>query len=78
MLKPIDLQSLSQMVDKRRLILDAAEMVVYETDATWDRGKPDAVVFPKSAEEIGQIVRWAAEHHIPVVARESTRHSERL
>lgn len=63
------LKSLRQIVDKNRLVTDPAEMVVYEMDATWERGEPNAVVFPKSAEEISRLVRWAAEHHIPIVAR---------
>jgi glycolate oxidase subunit GlcD len=63
------LQSLYQVIDKRQLIADPAEMIVYESDATSERGKPDLVVFPKSTEEISRIVRWAAEHHVPIVAR---------
>jgi glycolate oxidase subunit GlcD len=63
------LHSLTQIVDKRRMITDSTEMVVYEADATSERGKPDAVVFPKSAEEISRIVLWANEHHVPIIAR---------
>ncbi|MBI5032672.1 MAG: FAD-binding protein [Chloroflexi bacterium] len=63
------LQSLTQIVDKRRIITDAAEMVVYETDATADRGTPDLIVFPESAEQVSRIMRWAAEHQVPIVAR---------
>ena len=69
MLTQDNLKSLNHIVDKRQLITDPAEMVVYEMDATWDRGKPDAVVFPKSAEEISRIVCWVAEHNIAIVAR---------
>ena len=62
-------QSLSQIIDKRRMIIDPAEMIVYESDATSERGKPDGVVFPRSAEEISRLVFWAAKQHIPIVAR---------
>lgn len=69
MLTQDTLKSLNQIIDKRQLITDPAEMLVYEMDAAFERGKPDAVVFPKSAEEISRIVRWAAERKIPLVAR---------
>jgi len=69
MLTQDTLKSLNQIVDKNRLVTDPAEMVVYEMDATWERGKPDAVVFPQSAEEISRIVRWATAHNIPIIAR---------
>ncbi len=69
MLTQDTLKSLNQIIDKRQLITDPAEMLVYEMDAAFERGKPDAVVFPKSAEEIARLVRWAAERNIPLVAR---------
>ena len=34
-----------------------------------DRGVPEGVVFPRSAEEVARVVRWAAEHAIPLIAR---------
>ena len=64
-----NLKSLGQIIAPRQLLTNPAEMVVYEMDATWDRGRPDAVVFPKSAEEISRIVKWANEQRVPVVAR---------
>lgn len=69
MLDQNTLNSLTQIISKKRIITDSAEMVVYETDATADRGKPDLIVFPESAEQVSRIVRWAAEQHIPIVAR---------
>ena len=36
---------------------------------TWLRNQPpDAVVFPKTTEEVADIVRVAAEHRVPVIA----------
>jgi len=63
------LKSLVRVIDKRQVITDPAEMLVYEMDAAFERGKPDAVVFPKSAEEISRLVKWAGEHHVPIIAR---------
>ncbi len=69
MLTQDKLKSLTQIITKHQLITDPAEMVVYEMDATWERGMPDAVVFPQSVEQVSRIVRWAAEHRIPIIAR---------
>lgn len=69
MLTQDTLKSLRQIIAQHQLIIDPAEMYVYEMDAAFERGKPDAVVFPKSAEEISRMVRWAADHKIPIVAR---------
>ena len=64
-----NLKSLNQIIDKHRFITDPAEMLVYEMDATWERGTPDAVIFPRSVEEISRLVKWANEHNSPIVAR---------
>ncbi len=69
MLKPVALQSLRQVVDPRRIITDPGELMVFEMDATWERGVPDAVVFPKSAAELAQLMRWATAQRVPIVAR---------
>ena len=66
-MKPV--QSIQQIIDKRRVITDPVELIPYEVDSSLDRGKPDAVVFPRSAEEVSRIIRWAAEQQIPIVAR---------
>lgn len=69
MLTQDKLKSLTQIITKHQLITDPAEMVVYEMDATWEHGTPDAVVFPQSVEQVSRLVRWAAEHRIPIIAR---------
>ncbi len=69
MLTQANLKSLKQIIDHHQVITDPAEMLVYEMDAAFERGKPDAVVFPKSAEEISRVMRWAAEKNTPIVAR---------
>ncbi len=69
MLTPDALKSLREIVDRKRLITDPGELVVYEIDATQERGTPDAVVFVRSAQELAQIVRWAAQMRVPLVAR---------
>lgn len=50
---------------------DPGEVVVYEYDGSVDRARPDAVLFPRSTEEVVAIVRLAAELGIPLVGRGS-------
>ena len=63
------LESIHQVIDKRQIITDPIELIPYEVDSSLDRGKPDAVVFPRSTEEVSRVIRWAAENKIPIVAR---------
>lgn len=45
------------------------DLLVYEYDGSIDRGLPDLVVLPRTADEVAQIVRLAAAEGIPVVPR---------
>jgi glycolate oxidase len=54
----------------RRWVLHAPEdLLVYEYDATIERGLPEAVVLPASAGEVAGVVRAARRHGAPVTAR---------
>ena len=47
-----------------------SELVVYDCDAfTVERRMPLAVVFPRSAEHVAEVVRICSEHGCPIVAR---------
>src|SRR5450755_2068681 len=69
MLKEITLNSLKTLLPKGQVFTDRSSLIAYEVDAGVDKGLPDAVVFPRSAEEVARVVRWAAEKRVPVVAR---------
>ncbi|HEV8573705.1 MAG TPA: FAD-linked oxidase C-terminal domain-containing protein [Dehalococcoidia bacterium] len=54
----------------RKCVLHAPEdLLVYEYDATIERGLPDAVVLPDSAQGVAKAVQIAARHGVPVTAR---------
>ncbi len=69
MLPLTTLQSLKTLLPQGQVFTDAATLLTYEVDAGIDKGQPDAVVFPRTAEEVSHIVQWAAEHNVPLVAR---------
>lgn len=69
MLNPDAWQVLRKIFRPNQIITDPIELITYENDATWERGHPDAVVFPQSAEQVSQLVQWANRYNVPLVAR---------
>ncbi|MGQ9550541.1 MAG: FAD-binding oxidoreductase [Roseiflexus sp.] len=65
------LADLSAQLGPDRVVVDSAQLITYEGDGSFDRGHPDGVVFPHSVDEVVQVVRWAARHHVPLIARGS-------
>src|SRR4051794_27770068 len=66
------LPRLEQVVGAEHVRADAGSLLTYATDATpLERGRPDVVVFPGSAEEVAAVIRLAGERGVPVVPRGS-------
>ncbi len=63
------LHALHDVVGSPNVINDPAMLTVWERDGSLARGIPDAVVFPASTEEVSAVVRIAARHRVPLVAR---------
>lgn len=64
-----ELEELARLLKPGQVITNPVELLTYEVDAANDRGKPDGVAFPITPEDVEMIVRWAARHRIPLVAR---------
>jgi D-lactate dehydrogenase (cytochrome) len=62
-------QSLKTVLAPQQIITNPLELLTYEVDAALDRGTPDGAVFPRTAEEVVRLVKWAQTHHVPLVAR---------
>lgn len=71
MLKEDVQRSLETLLGKHQVITDPVELITYEVDAGLNRGSPEGVAFPQSQEDVIRLVQWAAEHHVPLVARSS-------
>lgn len=67
--KEMALDSLRQVLAPEQLVTHSLELMTYEVDAGLDRGQPDAVAFPGSAQEVVRLVRWARQHKVPLIAR---------
>jgi len=61
--------TLARLLSDGQVITHPVELIPYERDGTLVRGKPQAVVLPHSRDEVVRVVRWAAEHRVPMVAR---------
>jgi glycolate oxidase len=65
-------ERLSAVVGEDHVRTDEGALLTFSTDATpLERGRPDAVVFPASAEEVSGVLRIANELRVPVVPRGS-------
>ncbi|MBI2913825.1 MAG: FAD-binding protein, partial [Chloroflexi bacterium] len=62
-------RELQAAVGRRWVLHRPEDLIVYEYDATIERGLPEAVVLPDSAEQVAAAVRIARRHGVPVTAR---------
>jgi glycolate oxidase len=65
------LKRLSQIVGREGILSTFADLKVYEYDASLERGRPAAVVFPSSRDQVVGVVKVAHAERIPFVARGS-------
>jgi D-lactate dehydrogenase (cytochrome) len=63
------LDALAAVLPPGSLLRDPAALLVYARDASQERGRPMAVVLPRSTAEVQAIARWSATHGRPLVAR---------
>ena len=45
------------------------DLLLYEYDGSVEKGRPGAVVFPTTTQDVSRVVRLAAEHDIPIIGR---------
>ncbi|UCH86539.1 MAG: FAD-binding protein [Dehalococcoidia bacterium] len=62
-------RELQAIVGRDGVIHAPEDLLVYEYDATIERGLPEAVVLPTTTEQVSQVVKLARRHSLPVVAR---------
>jgi glycolate oxidase len=69
--RPGVIRELQAAIGKRWVLHAAEDLMVYEYDATIERGLPEAVVLPATSQEVAAAVRIARRHNLPVTARGS-------
>ncbi len=60
---------LAQIVGSRGFLDQPEDLTLYEYDGSVDKARPEMVVFPRSTQEVSEIVRIAAEYGVPLVGR---------
>lgn len=66
---PECVRELARALGRERVISTPEELIAYEYDGTIERGKPQAVVFPESTEQVAAAVRVAHRFGVPVIPR---------
>jgi glycolate oxidase len=62
-------KELRSLLGADRVLDDPLERHIFSKDASLMRGDPHCIVFPRTADEVAVIVRIAAAHDLPVIAR---------
>jgi glycolate oxidase len=65
------LTRLKEIVGPEHVLHSDMDLTLYGYDASLEKGKPDVVVLPNSAEEVSRVVASAYEGKIPIIGRGS-------
>jgi glycolate oxidase len=65
------IKDLQRIAGERNVLFAPEDLIVFEYDATIERGVPDAVVLPATTQEVSAVVRLAHERGISIVPRGS-------
>ncbi len=63
------IRDLATIVGAPNVVHKAEDLIVFEYDGSVDRALPTVVVLPRTTEEVSNVVKTAAAHGVPVVAR---------
>jgi glycolate oxidase len=62
-------QQLTSLLGASNVLHRQEDLVLYEYDGSVEKARPDAVVFPRTTQEVSDIVKLAAQYQIPIVGR---------
>jgi glycolate oxidase len=65
------IRELAQLLGKTAVLAGADDMLLYEYDGSIDEARPDCVVFPRSTQDVVEIVKLANRFDVPIVGRGS-------
>ena len=65
----IDIDKLKNIVGKENISNDIADLYVYASDASVHHALPNAIVRPKTIEQVQKIMRYANTNKIPIIPR---------
>ncbi|MEM2907057.1 MAG: FAD-linked oxidase C-terminal domain-containing protein [Candidatus Odinarchaeota archaeon] len=65
----LDVKTLEGIVGAENALTDPVDLIVYSSDATHIKSKPNVVLFPTTTQQVSDIMKYASKHRIPVVPR---------
>jgi glycolate oxidase len=65
----VPIRELQNLLGPSAVLHRPEDLLLYEYDGSVEKGRPDAVVFPSSTEEVSRIVKLAAQFSMPIVGR---------
>jgi glycolate oxidase len=63
------IRELEQLLGPAAVLHRPEDLLLYDYDGSPEKGRPDAVVFPSTTEEVSRIVKLAAQYNVPIVGR---------
>jgi len=63
------IREIEQLLGPSAVLHRAEDLLLYDYDGSPEKGRPDAVVFPSTTEEVSRIVKLAAQYNVPIVGR---------
>ena len=63
------IRGLENIVGASTVLHRPEDLLLYEYDGSVEKGRPGAVAFPSSTEDVSRIVRLAARHNVPIIGR---------
>jgi len=68
-MQPNQYEDLKKIVGEENIFNDNAHLIAYSYDATRERFKPDAVIFPRHEQDVSDILRYCNENKIIITSR---------
>jgi glycolate oxidase len=63
------LRELTSLLSPTNVLHQQADLLLFEYDGSVEKARPDLVVFPRTTQEVSQIVELANRHQVPIVGR---------
>jgi glycolate oxidase len=63
------LRELEQLLGPQGVLARPEDLMLYENDGSVEEGRPDCIVFPRSKDDVVEIVKLANRHQTPLVGR---------
>jgi glycolate oxidase iron-sulfur subunit len=62
-------QTLQARLEPGQVVYDPVDLLVYEQDASVEKGKPSAIVYPYTSDDVQAVMYWSNETRVPIVPR---------